>query len=71
LAGVGDAAADGDMDAATKARLANAASAVLRPTLEFESFEFMRLSLILKSSVRAQKRDLETVDNAQSAEMVS
>jgi hypothetical protein len=50
LAGIGEAAAEGDIDAATKARLANAANAVLRPTLEFTG-----LSLILTSSCLAKE----------------
>ena len=66
LAGVGDAAADGDIDAAIKAKLANAASAVLRPTLEFTV-----LSLISTSSALVSKEDMETPDNAQSTELVS
>lgn len=48
LAATGDAAADGDTEAAARARLANAASAAL-PNLEVTG-----LLLILTSSVLAQ-----------------
>jgi hypothetical protein len=51
LAAAGDAAADGETEATTKARLANAASAVLRPTLDFTD-----LSLILTSSALAKEK---------------